>query len=227
EALADFQIFRAIAHYWGLQEEFKDWTSPEAVFEIMQELSKDQPCDITGIDGYTAIDAAGGIQWPWSESDKQQNPSPETNRRLFADGQFYTADKRARLIVDDITPMPEPPCDQYPWMLLTGRGTVSQWHTQTRTSKSPLLRKLYPQECYIEMNRVDAERLGVANGDQVQLSSRRGQVTANVVITSTVRPQQIFMPMHYEETNQLTLPHFDPYSHQPSYKNCAVNIRRV
>jgi assimilatory nitrate reductase catalytic subunit len=40
-----------------------------------------------------------------------------------------------------------------------------------------------------------------------------------------VQPGQVFLPMHYEETNRLTLGHFDPHSRQPSYKNCAVRVR--
>jgi assimilatory nitrate reductase catalytic subunit len=50
EALADFQIFRAVAAYWGVEEMFADWTHPEAVFEKMQAASEGRPCDISGID---------------------------------------------------------------------------------------------------------------------------------------------------------------------------------
>ncbi|MCH2597743.1 MAG: hypothetical protein MKZ95_18415, partial [Pirellulales bacterium] len=50
------------------------------------------------------------------------------------------------------------------------------------------------------------------------------KVTAKAFVTPTVQPGQLFLPMHYEATNQLTLAHFDPYSRQPSYKNCAVRI---
>lgn len=224
EALSDFNIFRAIAHYWGVEEMFSQWTDPEAVFRIMQRLSKDKPCDITGIDGYEHLDDCGGIQWPWTSADANQWAKPYQQRRLFCDGVFHHDDGKAKIIVDDVTPMPEPPCDQYPTLLLTGRGTVSQWHTQTRTSKSPVLRKLYPNEPYIEINPVDAKSLGVQNGDPVRVTSRRGSLVANAMVVPTVKPNQAFMPMHYEATNQLTLSHFDPHSRQPSYKNSAVRI---
>ncbi len=224
EALADFQIFRAIANYWGVAEMFREWTSPESVFRMMQRLSQGQPCDISGIAGYEQIERNGGIQWPWSRHDAEQHPAPAQERRLFGNGSFFTPDGRARLIVDQVTDLPEPPCDDYPWMLLTGRGTVSQWHTQTRTSKSPILRKLYPRQPYIELNLLDAQSLGIQNGDWVQVTSRRGSVAARAQVTPTVEPRQAFMPMHYAETNQLTLPHFDPHSRQPSYKDCAVNV---
>lgn len=227
EALADFHIFRAIAHSWGVGDMFSEWTSPEAVFRIMQRASRHQPCDITGIDGYAEIDRSGGIQWPWSASDAQREKHPAPQRRLFADGKFFTEDQRARFIVDDPATLPEPPCETYPWLLLSGRGTVSQWHTQTRTSKSPILRQLYPQQVYIEMHPVDARELGVVNGQPVEVHSRRGRVIATAVLTPTVQRQQAFMPMHYPETNLLTLAHFDPHSRQPSYKDCAVAIRPV
>ncbi|MEP0343283.1 molybdopterin-dependent oxidoreductase, partial [Rhodopirellula bahusiensis] len=89
QALADFQIFRGIAHRWGLGDMFADWSSPEAVFEIMQRASRDQPSDITGIHGYEQIDRCGGIQWPWSEDHASGGFEPEQQRRLFADGQFF------------------------------------------------------------------------------------------------------------------------------------------
>jgi assimilatory nitrate reductase catalytic subunit len=226
QALADFLIFQAVASYWGVGEMFAEWTSPEAVFRIMQRASRGQPCDITGIKGYEHIDRCGGIQWPWTEQQGKHASAPETHRRLFGDGQFYTHDHRARLIVAEVTEMPEVPCDLYPWLLLTGRGSVSQWHTQTRTSKSPILRGLYPKQAYVELNPDDASNIDVRTGDRVVVGSRRGSVEVTALVTPTIKSKQLFMPMHYEETNRLTLPHFDPYSRQPSYKDCAVNITK-
>src|SRR3984885_14375230 len=68
EALADFHIFKLIAQYWGCGDVFRRWTSPEAVFQILKELTRGQPCDITGIESYQMIEAAGGIQWPYSDA---------------------------------------------------------------------------------------------------------------------------------------------------------------
>ncbi|WP_168563709.1 molybdopterin oxidoreductase family protein [Crateriforma spongiae] len=222
-ALADFQIFRAIAHAWGCGDMFRGWTDPESVFQIMKRLSAGRPCDITGIEGFEQLDQCGGIQWPWSTEDAQRG-APEQERRLFADGVFCTEDGRAKLIVDQITPTPETPCDDYPFWLLTGRGSVSQWHTQTRTDKSPVLRKLYPNQPYIEINPSDAARLMITNGGLVSVRSRRGEVTVRSAVTTSVAAGQLFMPMHYEEANVLTLSHFDPHSRQPSYKDCAVDL---
>ena len=98
EALADFQIFRAVAQYWGVPEMFGKWDTPEDVFQTMQELSAGRPNDLTGIDGYRQLDQCGGIQWPWSRDDAKRHRTPEQQRRLFADGKFLHQDGKARLI---------------------------------------------------------------------------------------------------------------------------------
>lgn len=223
EALPDFSIFRLVAKYWGCEEMFNRWTSPEATLEIMKELSDGTPCDIRGIGNYATIDHAGGIQWPCIESGE----TIEQQRYLFGDGKFYHADGRAKFIWEETRPMPEPPCEEYSFLLNTGRGAASQWHTQTRTSKSAVLRKLYPANIYVEVHPDDAEKHGFANYDIVQITSRRGTLKATAFVTPTVQPGQLFIPMHYRETNRLTLSHFDPYSHQPSYKDCAVKIEAL
>ncbi|MFK8112152.1 MAG: molybdopterin oxidoreductase family protein, partial [Rubripirellula sp.] len=175
EALADFQIFRAISHYWGVGDMFSEWTDPEAVFRIMQRASKDQPCDITGVQNFEQLDACGGVQWPWSEQDQQESKHPPQQRRLFHDGKFHHEDQRAKLIVNEVTPLPEATDSDFPFVLLSGRGTVSQWHTQTRTAKSPVLGKLYPKQAYVEINPEDAEAIGVRHGGPVYVRSRRGE----------------------------------------------------
>jgi len=220
QALADFSIFRLIAHYWGCAEMFADWQEPEDVFRTLQELSRDQPCDISGIRDYQMIDQRGGIQWPYPAD----GADDAQERRLFADGKFYHGDGRAKFLFEAPRPMPEATNQRYPYLLNTGRGTASQWHTQTRTSKSAVLRQLYPQKIYVEINPRDAKQEGIRPNSQVAVQSQRGKITARAYLTQSVPPGQVFIPMHYHETNQLTLAHFDPYSRQPSYKNCAVRI---
>ena len=82
-----------------------------------------------------------------------------------------------------------------------------------------------PKKIYIEINPRDAKREGIRPNSQVQVQSQRGKIVARAYLTQSVPPGQVFIPMHYAETNQLTLAHYDPYSRQPSYKNCAVRIR--
>jgi assimilatory nitrate reductase catalytic subunit len=229
QALADFHIFQLIAHYWGCGSMFMKWSSPEAAFQLLKRCSKDQPCDISGIEDYRMLDDCGGVQWPWPSAAEAatDTSSPAPERRLFEDGRFYTADGRAKFIFEAPRPAPEQPDHSYPFLLLTGRGTSAQWHTQTRTAKSDVLRKLAPANIYVEVNSDDATRLGIAANSKVRITSRRASITATVFLTPTIQPGQLFLPMHYEGVNQLTYPAFDPYSRQPSYKACAVRIERV
>ncbi|MEN1678950.1 MAG: nitrate reductase [Planctomycetota bacterium] len=223
EALPDFSIFRLVGEYWGVGDWINRWSSPEAALGLIKQLSDGTPCDITGIGDYAPIDHAGGVQWPCVEPAEQV----EQQRRLFEDGRFYHEDGRAKFLWDPPGAMPEPPCDDYPYLLLTGRGAASQWHTQTRTGKSPVLRKLYPAGVYVELHPDDASKLGVGAYDLVRVASRRGELEATAFLTPTVQRGQVFIPMHYESVNRLTLAHFDPHSHQPSYKDCAVSLTPV
>ncbi|MGN6552700.1 MAG: molybdopterin oxidoreductase family protein [Verrucomicrobiota bacterium] len=224
QALSDFNIFRLVAEAWGCGELFKEWSSPEAVFQILKRVSAGQPCDITGIRDFDMLDRCGGIQWPWRES---TGATPAAERRLFEDGEFFHADGRARFLFERPRPVSEPTNREFPFVLLTGRGTSAQWHTNTRTGKSDVLRKLYPANAYVEINPSDAVAAGIAPNTTVAIVSRRGRVECQAFITANVQPGQIFIPMHYGITNRLTQSEFDLYSRQPSFKYCAVRIERV
>jgi assimilatory nitrate reductase catalytic subunit len=223
EALADFYIFKLIAEKWGVGAMFRKFESPEATFQLLKGVSRGQACDITGIADYSMLDDRRGIQWPLPEG---QDVGVQSERRLFEDGRFFHADGKAKLLFESPRPAPEAPDATYPLILLSGRGTSSQWHTQTRTSKSSVLRKLYPEEAYVEVNPEDARQYELAPSDYAIVESRRGKLRARVHVTHVVQPGQVFVPMHYAETNQLTFPAVDPYSRQPNYKYCAVRIRK-
>lgn len=227
QALADFSIFKLVAEAWGCGDLFRRWSSPAAAFQIIKEISAGQPCDITGIRDHDHLENSGGIQWPYPASGQNAAgvaaPAP-SERRLFADGKFFTPDGRAKFLFDAPRPMPEGPDAEFPFLLNTGRGTSAQWHTGSRTNKSDVLRKLFPAEPYVELHPDDAARLGIAASAPVVIRSRRAEITATAHLTPTVRPGEIFIPMHYPEVNRLTFPSFDPHSRQPSYKACAVAI---
>ncbi len=220
QALTDFRIFRLIAEAWGCGEFFRKWTDPEAAFKLLRDISQDQPCDITGIDSYDQIDESNGIQWPFPATSSDLSPE----RRLFAEGKFYTESGKAKIHFSPPTPPPETPDVEFPFMLLTGRGTSSQWHTHTRTGKSSVLRKLYPQESYVEIHPKDAARLGIIDRSLVNITSRRASITVSAYLAPTVRPGDLFLPMHDSRVNQLTHSAFDPHSRQPNYKACAVSV---
>lgn len=236
QAKTDFEIFQLLGRAWGGMSPWLDrWTSPEAAFELLKELSRGQPCDITGIRQWSDLARAGGIQWPWTEADAQASAGADSaavswptgdavQRRLFADGQFFTADKKAKFLFTDVVPLPEIPDETYPFFLLTGRGTMHQWHTQTRTGKVEMLKKMYPVESYVEVNPEDAARLGIENNASLRVTSRRGSVVVKAAVKDSVRPGFVFLPMHYPDANYLTFPVFDPHSRQPGFKFGAVKV---
>ncbi len=134
-ALADFSILRLIAERWGCGTWFRSWKDPETVFQLLKRISAGQPCDITGIDDYQMVDRCGGIQWPFTISDRHQFQRrldelgdfeqawlPFRERRLFEDGRFHHQDGKARFFSAAPQPVPESTCDQFPFILLTGRG---------------------------------------------------------------------------------------------------------
>jgi ferredoxin-nitrate reductase len=252
EALSDFAIFKLIAEGWGCGGMFREWRDPASAFTIMRALSAGRPFDIGGIRNYEHIETEGGIQWPWAAADAAANadcaemqglgiedthlPSQSAirnprsaikERRLFADGRFFTPDGRARFVFDPPSPLPEGADHDYPFVLLTGRGSSAQWHTGSRTAKSAVLRKLAQNTAWLEIHPDDAAAAGIANGDNVRVSSRRGTTTASALLTPSVQLGQVFIPMHFPEVNRLTFPVFDPHSRQPAYKACAVQLKRL
>lgn len=229
-ALSDFNIFRLIAHYWGCEELFAEWSSPEAAFQILKRISAGQPCDITGIADYKHLDECGGIQWPFTEAEVatlSPTNQPQRERRLFADGKFLTPDGKAKFLFDQPRPVAEPTDGEFSLVLLTGRGTSAQWHTNTRTGKSAVLRTLYPANAYVEIHPTDLTRLGLTANKPVAVVSRRARIECTAVASPTVQPGHVFIPMHYDVTNKLTRTEYDPHSRQPSYKFCAVRLEKI
>jgi anaerobic selenocysteine-containing dehydrogenase len=224
QALADFYIFKLIADAWGCGEMFHRWASPEAVFHLLAQVTRGQPCDMTGITGYDMLEEMLGVQWPLPQGTR---PPVGSERRLFEDRRFFHADGKARFCHREPERLPEAVSREYPFTLLTGRGSSSQWHTLTRTDKSALLRKLGASDPYVEISPVDAAALGIPPNGRVLVQSRRGRMTARAFVTHTVQPKQVFIPMHFARTNQLTLAAFDQRSRQPAYKACAVNVRAL
>jgi assimilatory nitrate reductase catalytic subunit len=223
QALADFDIFRLVADYWGCGDMLRRWSSPARVFDDLKRLSVGQPCDFSGIADYDELDRLGGVQWP-CPSDASGRAR---ERRLFEDGRFFRPGGRAKFVFDEPRPSRELPSAQFPLILLTGRGSAAQWHTETRTAKSAILRKLYPAEVYVEIHPHDARSLGIRSGEWIIVASQRGRIRVRAFVTPGIQPGQVFVPMHYDVTNRLTAAEFDPHSHQPAYKSCAVRVERT
>lgn len=142
---------------------------------------------------------------------------------LFAD-RFPTPDGRATMVPVEYLPPAELPDEEYPFFLNTGRQ-MYHWHTGTMSRRSAALdaRESTPT---VELNAADAADLGVRDGDDVLVTSRRAQVRIAVRVSDRVARHMVFVPMHYREAaaNLLTNPALDPYAHIPEFKVCAVRV---
>ena len=227
EARADFDIFLDLATALGVRDEiFPGWHTPRDGFDEWRRVSAGRLCDYSGMT-YAAIEANGGIQWPFPEGEPGTR-NPEPSRRLYTDGVFQTPDGRARLLPVQWEPFPEQPTDDYPFVLNTGR-TVEHWHTRTKTANVPILERLSPR-AWVEMNPRDARGLRLKARDRVDVVSRRGRMRGvELRVTETIAPGEVFVPFHYAEANANTVTQsaFDPVSREPNYKQSAVRVERA
>ncbi|MGW0820082.1 molybdopterin oxidoreductase family protein [Streptomyces sp. NPDC002845] len=147
--------------------------------------------------------------------------------RLFLD-RFATEDGRARFVPVSHRAVAEEPDDEYPVLLTTGR-VVAQYQSGAQTRRVDELNAAAPGP-FVELHPRLAERLGAAEGDPVAVVSRRGRAVAPARITSTIRPDTVFMPFHWPgegRANTLTNPALDPTSRMPEFKACAVRLETV
>lgn len=223
QALSDFAILRLLAQAWGCGDLFEEWSTPENVFGILGRLSAGRPCDHTGLTTYRQLDDAGGVQWP-----APAGSGPWAGeRRLYADGRSFHPDGKFRLMVAEPEPTPRPTTTMFPFTLLTGRGSTAAWHTETRTGRSPVLRRLVPADLRLELHHDDAAELGIAQDDAVEVWSAWGSLQCRAQVGDTLQRGQVFLPMHHVATNRITHPVVDPISRQPSYKDTPVAIRLI
>ena len=210
EARPDWQIIAEIARRMGASG--WDYASPA---EIMAEAA-----EVTPIYGGIRFDRLenGGLQWPCPTPDHPGTPILHVGRFSRGRGLFSPVHHQ---------PAAELPDDEYPLMLTTGR-LLQHWHTGTMTRRVEGLNFLAPEE-RVEINTQDAARLGIADGDWIRVSSRRGSVTARARVFDRPRPGLVFMTFHFAEAlgNVLTNNVVDPVAKIPEYKVCAVKVEKA
>lgn len=160
DELSDYEIFLGIGEALGMGSLLDKWRTPEDAFKLLRECSKGMPCDITGVT-YERLRDSKGIQWPCREGEELESDE----RRLFEDGKYYTPSGKAKLIFEDVTENPNATNEEFPFNLNTGRGTVGQWHTHTRTREIQAVTNIVSQKAYVDINRKDAERLNIKEND--------------------------------------------------------------
>ena len=223
DELSDYEIFLGIGEALGMGSLLDKWRTPEDAFKLLRECSKGMPCDITGVT-YERLRDSKGIQWPCREGEELESDE----RRLFEDGKYYTPSGKAKLIFEDVTENPNATNEEFPFNLNTGRGTVGQWHTHTRTREIQAVTNIVSQKAYVDINRKDAERLNIKENDEVLIHSSNGHTSKFIArLTDNLKEKTLYAPIHYIETNLLTPSVFDPYSKEPSYKTVQVNIEKV
>ncbi|MBC9730009.1 bifunctional nitrate reductase/sulfite reductase flavoprotein subunit alpha [Streptomyces sp. TRM68367] len=228
EALADWRIIAEVACAMGYEKGFS-YDSAEQVFEeIRRAWNPKTGWDLRGVT-YERLRETP-VQWPAARED-----GPERNpvRYVGEDGlRFATASGRAAFFARPHLPAGELPDDDYPFLLNTGR-VQHQWHTLTKTGKVAKLNKLNSGP-FVELHPEDAVALGIAEGDSVEVASRRGRAVLPAVVTDRVRPGCVFAPFHWNDLfgeylsiNAVTSDAVDPVSFQPEFKVCAVSLARV
>ncbi|MGU8278916.1 nitrate reductase [Clostridium perfringens] len=223
DELSDYEILLGIGEALGMGSLLDKWRTPEDAFKLLRECSKGMPCDITGV-SYERLRDSKGIQWPCRKGEELESDE----RRLFEDGKYYTPSGKAKFIFEDVTENPNATNEEFPFNLNTGRGTVGQWHTHTRTREIQAVTNIVPQKAYVDINRKDAERLDIKENDEVLIHSSNGHTSKFIArLTDNLKEKTLYAPIHYIETNLLTPSVFDPYSKEPSYKTVQVNIEKV
>jgi nitrate reductase (cytochrome) len=175
-----------------------------------------------------------GVIWPYVDGQEVKwryntKTDPAADAK-YGDFDFYgKPDHRAWLWLRPYEAPPEVPDADFPFWLNTGR-VIEHWHTGSMTRRIPTLHRAVPK-AYAEVNRRDAEELGIRNGEMVRLVSRRGSIELEARIDYRAQPTrgQVFVPFFDEGKliNELTLDAYCPISNQPDYKKCAVRVERV
>ncbi|PID22383.1 nitrate reductase [Sporosarcina sp. P3] len=252
---SDFDILLDFAK----RMEFKDrdgnpliqYSTTEECFEEFKKVSKGRPCDMTGMT-YEKLQKLNGMRWPAPTEDS------EGTTRLYSDFNFHTkvddaqtygkdqftgraftreefedigAEGKAILHPTVHLPAYEQPTDEYPMWLTTGR-LVWHWHTRTKTGRSPMLH-MAAQHGYVEVNKKDAERLNIIEGEVVRVTSPRGEIEVPARIGDAVQEGLLFVPFHFgnldkkESANEMTVDYVDPLSKQPTFKQAACRLEKI
>jgi formate dehydrogenase alpha subunit len=211
EARADWQVVRSLAMRLGANAGW-DYASPAQIMDEIASLT----ASYAGI-SYARIETKG-LQWPVPSKDHPGTPILHTDKFTRGKGLFSPVEHQEPAEVPDT---------QYPFTLTTGR-ILQHYHTGSMTHRVAGLEQLAPEE-RVEVNPDDAARLGLADGDWVRVTSRRGKVESRAWVTDRVGRGLVFMTFHYANAlgNMLTNTAVDPVAKIPELKVCAVQVEKL
>ncbi len=184
--------------------------------DIMAEINALTP-SYAGVT-HARLEKGERLQWPVLNAEHPGTPILHT--KAFARG-------KGKFMPIDHVPAPELPDDDYPMILSTGR-VLYHWHGGEMTRRAKGLMEVY-SEALVEINPMDAEKLGVNGHKTLRVTSRRGSIEAEAWVTDRVPPGMVYANFHFPEAsaNELTIAALDPVSKIPSFKVCAVKVELV
>lgn len=221
--ITDYEAILGVGKALGMGGLLKGWETPKDCFELMKKCSKGMPGDITGVT-WEMLENSNGVQWPFREGEALE----DDERRLYEDGNFFTPSRKAQFKFEAPMENPLPLTEEYPYLFNTGRGSVGQWHTQSRTSEVQFIGDVSAREAYLFMNPGTAAAYGLEENDRILVHSVNGEKAGfQVRISDQVREKELYAPIHYIECNKLTPSVYDPYSKEPSYKATPVWFEKM
>ena len=225
------EILMDFAKKAGVDPKLMPYKNAADIWEEWRTLSKGGPYNFYGITR-ERLKRESGIKWPCPTEDhpgtdlryvRGEDPlvPKDHPERIF----FYgSPNKKATVWLRPYQPPFEPADEEYPFILTTGR-VIDHWHTATMTGQVPELRKAYPS-AFVEINPEDAKTLGINNGDQVMLETRRDKMVFPARVTDTCMPGLVFCPFFDKRllVNKLFHDAVDAASKEPEYKICATKV---
>lgn len=242
----DWELLCGVARHLGFGDQF-DFKSSEEIFDEIRRFHNPRTgYDLRGV-SYERLRETP-VQWPCPPENRPAGSADRNPIRYLNDGvsqDLFTDDHGHRPRLAFATPSrravfhPRPhmdaaelPDDDYPIILNTGR-LQHQWHTMTKTGKVAKLNKLNSAPS-IEIHPDDAAALGISDGREVEIVSRRGRAVLPAVVTDRVLPGTTWVPFHWNDeqgelfaVNAVTNDAVDPESLQPEFKVCAVRLTPV
>lgn len=232
EAMCDTWQIIEVAKRLGYEKQFS-WNQETYIEDIWNEYIQFHDNPKHRMAPYSVLKERSGVQWPFVDGKETKwrfNGKHDPAAKKGSDYDFYgKPDHKAWILLRPYEVAAESPDREYPFWLNTGR-VLEHWHTGSMTRRVPVLHGAMPSS-YVEVNEEDAARLGIVEGSDVKISSRRGAITMKAVINGRGAPPKgmVFVPFFDEKylINEVTLDAFCPISKQPDYKKCAVKLERA
>jgi nitrate reductase NapA len=233
DATSDAWLMIEVARRLGFSNLFP-WEQDRHVEQIWEEYRRFHADSQSALPPLAQLRAQPGVMWPYvngSETRWRYNTAhdPAADRTRGAFDFYGHPDHRAWIWLRPYEPPAEATDRAYPFWLGTG-AVLEHWGAGSMTQRIPTLHRSIPH-AYVEMNREDATRLGIRDGETVRLVSRRGslEIDARLNYRSQPSPGQLFVPLFDEAipVNRLTLDASCPLSGQPDATKCAVRVERL